>query len=201
MRTSSQFGSLEMYSDYTVLPSLILVWISYTNTLCCGYWHYMTDFSTLLHVLSFALITAALLSTIILWDKSVCLCVFSVLVCVLYDLVWFLTARGSLLCERMPVLHFLSFVFQTVKPVSESLSACIDAQLHSTCRRRREKKKKKELRCVGEFDKDGWQKLRLREKKQRKHSEIQPEKDSVYSFKIQTVPFRPFKGFKTPPLV
>lgn len=60
-----------------------------------------------------------------------CVCVF-VCMNVLCNLVGFVTARGSLLCERMPVLHFLPFILETVKPVSESLSACIDAQFHST---------------------------------------------------------------------
>ncbi len=63
----------------------------------------------------------------------VCACVF-VCINVSYSLVRFVTARGSLLCERMPVLHFLPFVFETLEPVFESLSACIDAQLHSTCK-------------------------------------------------------------------
>lgn len=59
-----------------------------------------------------------------------CICVCTNVLC---NLVRFVTARGSLLCERMPVLHFLPFVLETLKPVFEPLSACVDAQLHSTC--------------------------------------------------------------------
>lgn len=55
---------------------------------------------------------------------------------ILYNLVRFVTAWGSLLRERMPVLDFLPFVFETLEPVSESLSARIDAQLHSSCKHR-----------------------------------------------------------------
>lgn len=52
------------------------------------------------------------------------------------SLVRLFTARGSLLRQCMPVFHFLPFVFETLEPVSESLSACIDAQLHSACQHR-----------------------------------------------------------------
>lgn len=57
-------------------------------------------------------------------------------------LVRLVAARGSLLCERVPVFHFLPFVFETIEPVSESLSAGVDAQLHTACRKREEQKQK-----------------------------------------------------------
>ncbi len=82
----------------------------------------------------------SLLSTIFQRDKCVCVTLCGCLCCVcmnvLCNLVRFVAAWGSLLCECMPVLHFLPFVFETLKPVFESLSARIDAQLHSTCKQR-----------------------------------------------------------------
>lgn len=66
-----------------------------------------------------------------------CMCLFGC-INVPYNLVRFVTARGSLLCERMPVLHFLPFVFETLKPVFESLSTSIDSQFNSTCSREAE---------------------------------------------------------------
>lgn len=86
---------------------------------------------------SWCCVTRSLLSTHLSFGQTcVCMCVcMCICVCtnVLCNLVWFVTARGSLLCERMPVLHFLPFVLETLKPVFEPLSACVDAQLHSTC--------------------------------------------------------------------
>lgn len=86
---------------------------------------------------SWCCVTRSLLSTHLSFRQTcVCMCVcMCICVCtnVLCNLVRFVTARGSLLCERMPVLHFLPFVLETLKPVFEPLSACVDAQLHSTC--------------------------------------------------------------------
>lgn len=74
-----------------------------------------------------------------------CICVFVYLcvyvcahvgkcVCLWCSLVCFVTAGGSLLCQCVPVLHFLAFVFQTLKPVSESLPTGIDSQFDSSCK-------------------------------------------------------------------
>lgn len=62
-------------------------------------------------------------------------------VCLWCSLVCFVTAGGSLLRQRVPVLHFLAFVFQTLKPVSESLSAGIDSQFDSSCKHGRRNEK------------------------------------------------------------
>lgn len=138
-----------MCSDYTLLPSLILVWISYNNTWCRKYWHYITDF--IFNIIIARFILLSYYCGALCFQPLLCVCV-SVYVCgvsvfsvciyiyicmnVLGNLVRLVTAWGSLLCEGMPVLHFLPFVFETVEPVSESLTACINAQLHSTWNKR-----------------------------------------------------------------
>lgn len=78
------------------------------------------------------IIIAVFFFSLVIFPGDVHVC----LLCVWCDLVRFVAARGSLLCERMPVFHFFPFVFETLEPVSESLSARVDAQLHATWRHR-----------------------------------------------------------------
>lgn len=88
--------------------------------------------------------------------QPLCMCVFVYLcvyvcvhvcvhvgncVCLWCGLVCFVTAGGSLLRQRVPVLHFLAFVFQTLKPVSESLSTGIDSQFDSSWKHGRKNEK------------------------------------------------------------